>query len=619
MDQGGGNGRREAVVGGHVSHELPYTVVECSSEDPEHPVNELYEVSAQSRGWQSAKFAPFPQELTLVVDGLVFVEELQVLCHQFKIPSKVDVFISTATVTSKDSADASYTRLGHFSLDPNAKSRFRARELKTVYLRSTMSRLRLRLHQCHGNDLNICSQVGFLAVRVFGYSLDALGTGAEAFPGTKEERMPMDEGDRTAAVDAATSHILANLQDAKQRAIDREDYDEAKRIKALVADIRVAGQRIAALESLKTAAVRREAFDEAKSLKIQVDDLRQRVSALAGRPVEEPGYVTDEGVVASERAELTAAVQVASDRPESGSRRLASVAVAQPAEAQPSAMASDPQAAVPIASPRGTEPVRISPEGAPGSPPALARRGSPERARSPREVAPPGPRRTVLQSEYDERSLPPKAEAKYDFEEALAKEALAEQQNPSSARGGGGRLPEPEALPKTMETEAEPFVEAFGDHIARCFFSSQWTLRQAAVDLMKQALVAGGGPGDSARLAVSFKALRRMASDKIAQVRCPPLAWNACTAPLSPPAPGPGDAGFPLLARSVAGVAAAKQARGFPFTARQPGARVAGKARRLQRSRTGGGGGMPHHLLPIEAGCHRGARCAGSGASPQGE
>ncbi|KAJ1631579.1 hypothetical protein T492DRAFT_869795 [Pavlovales sp. CCMP2436] len=218
------------------SRHLRFVVASCSSEDDAHPARELHNTTQQSRGWQSAHFAPFPQELVLRFESLVNITQLQVLCHQYKIPSRVEIFASTDPATLASAASASFTRLGHFSLDSNARSRFRARELKTVYIQASATMLRLTLHACHSNELNVYSQVGVLAVRVHGsgageyiprappvlYPGEYAPHGdqsapAAPYPPAPVTAKPFQLGRSSRMVDATTQRQLAQLEEAKVR------------------------------------------------------------------------------------------------------------------------------------------------------------------------------------------------------------------------------------------------------------------------------------------------------------------------------------------------------------------------------------------------------------------
>ena len=57
-------------------------------------------------------------------------------------------------------APAATKRLGYLSFDANERSGHQARELKSVHVSIDAAALRLVVHRCHVNKLNIYNQVG---------------------------------------------------------------------------------------------------------------------------------------------------------------------------------------------------------------------------------------------------------------------------------------------------------------------------------------------------------------------------------------------------------------------------------------------------------------------------
>ena len=70
----------------------PYKVIYCSGEDTQFPVTELLDPTVNSKGWQSQKYCTYPQEIILQFQGVINVSQLQILSHQSKIASKVELF-----------------------------------------------------------------------------------------------------------------------------------------------------------------------------------------------------------------------------------------------------------------------------------------------------------------------------------------------------------------------------------------------------------------------------------------------------------------------------------------------------------------------------------------------
>ena len=50
-----------------------------------------------------------------------------------------------------------FKRVGYLSLDPNERSGFQARELKSVYVTAEAVLLKLIFHRCHVNNFNVFS------------------------------------------------------------------------------------------------------------------------------------------------------------------------------------------------------------------------------------------------------------------------------------------------------------------------------------------------------------------------------------------------------------------------------------------------------------------------------
>jgi centrosomal protein CEP104 len=280
---------------------LPYTIAACSSEDEQHPARELQSFHSQSRGWQSAHFCDFPQELMLRFGAIASVQQVQLLSHQFKIATRVELFIGklapgVSEPPARGTAGVSFTRLGHFSLDGNERSKFQARELKTVYVPRLAEGhfLRLLLHRCHVNEHNLYNQVGVLAIRVVGTGgVDVSGEGDASPPHGIEPLLSMAERpppsaengpQRAPAIDGGVMGMLQDLFAAKDAAVGAEDYEEAKRLKVAIEELRAVGVRLCELERKKIAAVAREDYDAAKVIKDELQNLR----ASAGVPIPLP-------------------------------------------------------------------------------------------------------------------------------------------------------------------------------------------------------------------------------------------------------------------------------------------------------------------------------------------
>jgi len=270
---------------------LPYSVVACTSEDKTHPVGELQDFHAQSRGWQCVHWPDFPQAVVLQFSESVSLHQVQVLSHQYKIASFIEMYIGDRAT---DTGSVKYLRIGHFTLDSNERSNWQARELKTVYVpRATEGRfLKLLLHKCHVNEHNLYNQVGLLAVRAIGTGshqtsvppadpllearpLEAVPDVGRADVGPSSpdgwrpmrQQLPAPHSQRNAVMDPACLSMIAGLDQQKQEAVAVEDFDEAHRLKTRIEEFKAVGVELCELERQKDHFVAAEDYDKAKEIK----------------------------------------------------------------------------------------------------------------------------------------------------------------------------------------------------------------------------------------------------------------------------------------------------------------------------------------------------------------
>ena len=69
-------------------------------------------------------FCEYPQEIGVAfLDGVVNVSQIQLLSHQSKITTRIELFMGVGA----DYMHASFTRLGYLSLDSNERSDYKVR------------------------------------------------------------------------------------------------------------------------------------------------------------------------------------------------------------------------------------------------------------------------------------------------------------------------------------------------------------------------------------------------------------------------------------------------------------------------------------------------------------
>ena len=306
--------------------QLRMSIVHCSSQDEVFPITELQSRTMHTSGWQSAKYCEYPQELGFRFEGEVDVQHLRILCHESKIPSRIEIFIAEATDDDRRTISfpsyeaAVFRRLGHINLASNEENNFAARELKTINVRRNAIYLKLIIRKNHSNLINVFNQVGLVALSSHGSVLSPFkpprGAEHDLIVGGEDE-VPMehifvanrDERERAyqqgglglgnsggyaeggggiddthgGTLDPITGRKVKELTLHKARAIEQEDYDLAKALKDQIDQLRLYGAQIAVLEAQKLLAVEAEEYDKAKALKLQIDELRARSNARPGQ------------------------------------------------------------------------------------------------------------------------------------------------------------------------------------------------------------------------------------------------------------------------------------------------------------------------------------------------
>ncbi|ORZ33964.1 hypothetical protein BCR44DRAFT_1186797 [Catenaria anguillulae PL171] len=165
------------------------------------------------------------------------VSAIQILAHNFKIPSKISILIPSSSPSSSTSTGAadldhiSWVEYGHLVLSTNTATNYRAREHLTVPTDiHNVNFIKLVLHSPYHNPLNLWRQVSLLEVRFHGVASTAIPRQARAgSPNLQSTMIPPSNSHPLVSIAYAALEVLA---DQKQQAVSREDYVRAAEIKS---------------------------------------------------------------------------------------------------------------------------------------------------------------------------------------------------------------------------------------------------------------------------------------------------------------------------------------------------------------------------------------------------
>ncbi|XP_068589132.1 centrosomal protein of 104 kDa [Cebidichthys violaceus] len=280
---------------------IGFIVVNSSSHEDNFSAKELMVHAPTVNGWRSSRLCSYPQHITLQLVERSRVRKLQLLAHQYLIPAKVEFHIGDALpeTSSTSGFPGQLRRLGYVSLSDNEKTGFKARELKSVHVDAIGMYLRITFHRNHVNHYNHHNQVALVAINVLGDSLDGdafntipsreqliehylNSTQLEAaldstFMGKCESISPLDDLAFDMYQDPEVAHIVRLLDQKKQDMVQQEKYEQAKNLKQAIADLQKVGERLARYDVEKRCAIEKEDYDLAKKKKELMEEYRRSV------------------------------------------------------------------------------------------------------------------------------------------------------------------------------------------------------------------------------------------------------------------------------------------------------------------------------------------------------
>ncbi|MEW5308551.1 MAG: hypothetical protein WDW38_000501 [Sanguina aurantia] len=498
---------------------LRFTIQAVSGEDSDYPVRELLFHSPQTRGWHSPRFCKYPQEILLRLEQPSKIQQIQILSHEYKIATKVEVFVGGPNPGEPDPSQAALKRLGYLSFDSNERSSHQARELKSVHVNVPAYYVRLTIHRCHVNKLNIYNQVAQYDALCLLFL--ALHNGCV----NPTHSMLFDALCLLFLCACLQVGIIAlNLLGCVNPTHSPQ------------AGMAVVGQKIAQLEARKRSAVEKEDYDTAKTIKLDIDKLRAAGEAAATHGGGGGGGSSDTSTMRSKN-------------PDDIFNRVLSHRSASTPGVDPQAPPAQPGSLDEVAVGSAFRQMRNSVN---GGPPPPSRAEEYEHEPEMEQESSSSNHHSSKHTAYDERPAIGKGIYGEDGEALGGDGGMGQQPNyvaPTVApgdiipppRGWPADLPPPEPLASAVAKEAELLEDMAGEFVARAAFSKNWQLRDAA--LMHLAKEAEGGGFNDKRDA--FKILMRMVQrgmkDKVANVFLTSVSVFTSLVDMYAPVVGPRD------------------------------------------------------------------------------
>ena len=264
---------------------IKYRIIDISSEAEFNSSFELQK-SELSNGWVSSRFCHFPQEIILQFITPIQLKQINILCHESKIPSHIEFF--TFYQQEKQEKPSQFIQgnfntlkfqsLGFIKMDSNEKTFYKARELRKIYVDCPSIYLKISLFKNHINRFNIFNQVGLISIECFGVIINdprvsQIGGLGLIQPGNTG----IAPGSFKASEDEMDDIALDKMKVYKQKlneALKVEDYDTANALKQNIEKIKLLGRKILDLENQKKVSIENEDYDSAKFIKLEIERMR---------------------------------------------------------------------------------------------------------------------------------------------------------------------------------------------------------------------------------------------------------------------------------------------------------------------------------------------------------
>ena len=270
---------------------LKYRLVGVSTEDPENPFYSLIS-GLKNDGWCSVRYSTYPQELLIQFCRPCRLRQVNLLLHEYKIPSKIDLyyfFPKTFSEFNLDIDDLIFEKMGYIIPNLNKNQKKESREYKQIFLNENVYYLKFVFHQNYPNLKNVFNQVGIIFIQCFGIDFTADNING-LYPNlrkptdflTQKSLYPQvkKKGYDDSMLDEVCIMKLKELKEALDFTLKIENYDESKKVTDLIQLVRKIGEKINDAKETKNKALEVEDWDTCKIVKNQIDNLREKVREI---------------------------------------------------------------------------------------------------------------------------------------------------------------------------------------------------------------------------------------------------------------------------------------------------------------------------------------------------
>ncbi|XP_030760199.1 centrosomal protein of 104 kDa [Sitophilus oryzae] len=266
---------------------IKFTVIHSSSEDSRYRVSELNVHGPTVKGWRSEKECQYPQEVVLQLERKCSLNKIQILAHQYLIPSKIQLYSNNENLDKElDLEKISWNYIGYINLSSNDSTEFKSRELKSANVpKIEATYIKLHLHENHENVLNHFNQVSVIAINVIGSEInqktpetqtkDPQLVKLQEILNNPEYISPYDDLAFEMYVATDIAEVIREMELKKYLAVINERFEYARKLKHAMLMLRSAGEKLGKYELEKRHAIEMEDYERAMRKKNQIEQFRK--------------------------------------------------------------------------------------------------------------------------------------------------------------------------------------------------------------------------------------------------------------------------------------------------------------------------------------------------------
>ena len=271
---------------------LKYRLIGASTEDPENPIYALIS-GLKNDGWSSVRYCTYPQELLIQLCRPCRLKQINLIFHEYKIPSKIDLyyfFPKTFSDFNLDIDDLIFEKIGYITPDTNISKKFKAREVKKIFLNENVYYLKFVFYQNYSNLKNVFNQVSLIRIQCFGVDFTANNinglypnldqpidyfTKQSLYPQIKKKEEYNDD-----MLDEICSSKIQELKEALNLSVKIENYDQAKEIHDMIQLVRKIGEKMNDAKETKKKALELDDYEMCKIAKENIDTMKEKVKSI---------------------------------------------------------------------------------------------------------------------------------------------------------------------------------------------------------------------------------------------------------------------------------------------------------------------------------------------------